>query len=126
MKEIKVINFKGTDYAGQWNGKIYQSKIDGREDLHRIYIDNNPIYITQEELNKITSDIDTIKEQQRKEESLNTLKKAKELLYKMTDKDKMELAETIIYYDLQEKIQAIDSREFKRLHEILCKLHEEF
>lgn len=53
MKSINVTNYKGTEYNGAWNGKAYSSKVEGREDLHRIYIDNNPINITSEELKRL-------------------------------------------------------------------------
>lgn len=53
MKNIEVKNFKGTTYSGSWNGKSYSSKIEGREELHRIYLDGDPIHITDEELKRI-------------------------------------------------------------------------
>ena len=56
MKHINVVNYKGTQYSGSWNGKAYSSKVEGREDLHRIYVDNDPIHITNEELKRLQSD----------------------------------------------------------------------
>lgn len=38
MKTIKVINFKGDVYEGDWNEKVYSSKIERHPELHRIYI----------------------------------------------------------------------------------------
>lgn len=54
MKTIKVTNFKGDVYEGDWNEKIYSSKIEGHPELHRIYINNVPIHITQDEYMRIT------------------------------------------------------------------------
>jgi len=56
MKKISVVNYKGTQYSGEWNGKSYSSKIEGRDELHRIYIDNDPVHITDEELKRLQSD----------------------------------------------------------------------
>lgn len=56
MKNINVVNYKGTQYSGAWNGKAYSSKIDDHDELHRIYIDNNPVHITDEELKKLQDD----------------------------------------------------------------------
>lgn len=53
MKNIEVTNFKGTTYSGSWNGKSYSSKIEGREDLNRIYVNSEPIHITDEELKRL-------------------------------------------------------------------------
>lgn len=54
MKTIKVINFKGDAYEGDWNEKVYSSKIEGHPELHRIYINNDSIHITQDEYMRIT------------------------------------------------------------------------
>ena len=56
MKNINVVNYKGTQYSGAWNGKDYSSKIDGHNELHRIYVDNDPVHITDEELKKLQAD----------------------------------------------------------------------
>ena len=57
MKNITVLNFKGESFSGEWNEKTYSSQISGKEDLYRIYVSNEPIHITRQELEKITSDI---------------------------------------------------------------------
>lgn len=56
MKSINVTNYKGAQYSGAWNGKAYSSKIDGHDELHRIYIDNNPVHITDKELRRLQAD----------------------------------------------------------------------
>lgn len=56
MKNITVKNWKGKEFSGSWNGKTYSSKIDGRNDLYRIYVDNNPIHIEESELKRLQSD----------------------------------------------------------------------
>lgn len=55
MKNITVTNYKGEKFSGYWNGKTYSSKIDGRNDLHRIYVDNEPLHIDDAELKKLQS-----------------------------------------------------------------------
>lgn len=57
MKNITVLNFKGESFSGEWNEKTYSSQIPGNEDLYRIYVSNEAIHITRQELEKITSDI---------------------------------------------------------------------
>lgn len=57
MKNISVSDFKGESFSGEWNEKTYSSQISGKEDLYRIYVSNEPIHITRQELEKITSDI---------------------------------------------------------------------
>ena len=44
MKKISVKNFKGEEFEGMWNEKTYSSKIDGRPDLYRIYLDGESIH----------------------------------------------------------------------------------
>lgn len=56
MKNINVVNYKGTQYSGAWNGKAYSIKIDGHDELHRIYIDSDPVHITDEELKRLQAD----------------------------------------------------------------------
>ena len=55
-RNVKVIDYEGTKYSGHWNGKNYPSQIEGRDDLHRIYVENVPIHITAGELKKLQSD----------------------------------------------------------------------
>jgi hypothetical protein len=57
MREITVKNFQGKEFTGKWNGKTYPSKIEGRPELHRIYIDDTAVHITDEELNRIVNEI---------------------------------------------------------------------
>ena len=45
MKKISVKNFKGEEFEGMWNEKTYSSKIDGRPDLYRIYLDGESIHV---------------------------------------------------------------------------------
>lgn len=56
MKNITVLNYKGQEFTGSWNGKAYSSKVEGREDLHRIYVDSNPIHIEDTELKRLQSE----------------------------------------------------------------------
>ena len=56
MKNIKVKNWKGKEFSGSWNGKSYSSKIDGREDLYRIYVHSDPIHIEESELKRLQND----------------------------------------------------------------------
>ncbi len=49
MKNIEVTNFKGNKYQGSWNEKTYKSCVSDRPDLYRIYVDEQPIHITEEE-----------------------------------------------------------------------------
>ena len=53
MKRIEVVNYKGEKYSGLWNGKSYSSKIDGHPELCRIYLDNDPVHVTSEELKRL-------------------------------------------------------------------------
>ena len=57
MKNISVSDFKGEFFSGEWNEKTYSSQISGKENLYRIYVSNELIHITRQELEKITFDI---------------------------------------------------------------------
>jgi hypothetical protein len=57
MNEITVKNFQGKEFSGKWNGKTYPSKIEGRPELHRIYVNDKEIHITDEELHRIINEI---------------------------------------------------------------------
>lgn len=52
MKNITVVDYNGITYEGEWNGKTYTSQVLGREDLYRMYVSNEAIHITKEELKK--------------------------------------------------------------------------
>lgn len=56
--KVTVANYKGEKFSGYWNGKTYSSKVEGREELLRIYIDNNPIHITVAEKIRIEKEAD--------------------------------------------------------------------
>jgi len=43
--------------GSKWNVKYYESKIPGRPELNRIYIDEEEIHVTQEELQKVLREI---------------------------------------------------------------------
>lgn len=63
MKNIIVKNYLGNNYSGEWNEKTYSSAIQGREDLYRIYVSNQPCHITKNELEKISEDVKKINEE---------------------------------------------------------------
>lgn len=73
MKKISVKNFKGEEFEGMWNEKTYTSKIDGRSDLYRIYLDGESIHVEKTELEKIVVDI-KVEERRRKEEKEKILR----------------------------------------------------
>lgn len=50
MKNIKVIDYLGKEFEGNWNEKIYSSNIDGTK---RIYIDNVEVLIKNEDIEQI-------------------------------------------------------------------------
>jgi hypothetical protein len=62
MRRITVTSYNGQKFEGDWNEKVYPSKIQGKPELHRIYVNNTEIHITDEELQKITNDIQNSKE----------------------------------------------------------------
>lgn len=49
---ITVVDHEGTEQQGKWNGKVYSSKIDGKPDLARIYLDNKEIHVDKNILEK--------------------------------------------------------------------------
>ena len=58
MNNITVKNFKGNEFSGKWNGKTYKSKIEGRDDLLRIYVNDEGIHITKEECERLNIDVE--------------------------------------------------------------------
>lgn len=55
MKNIEVTNFNGKKYKGSWNEKTYKSNVSNRPDLYRIYVDEQPIHITEEEYSRLVA-----------------------------------------------------------------------
>lgn len=54
MKYIKVTNWKGKTISGDWNEKFYEPQVEGNSDgIHRIYIDNERVHITEEEKERL-------------------------------------------------------------------------
>lgn len=58
MKNITIKNWKGDTYSGLWNGKTYSSKVEGHDELIRIYVDNEPIHVTQEAISDLGANIE--------------------------------------------------------------------
>lgn len=50
MKNIKVTDYLGKEFEGNWNEKFYSSKIEGTK---RIYVDNVEVLIKNEDVEKI-------------------------------------------------------------------------
>lgn len=108
IKNLKVTNFKGNEFVGDWNEKIYESKNENKE-LVRIYINNEPIHITKEELERISNNVEQTYKAQAKQKSLNTKIKIKEILEDLTEKDSIELAHNIFIKLIENK--KIDCRD---------------
>lgn len=87
MKKVKIINWKGNTYEGMWNEKYYQSQIEGEGELHRIYIDNSMIHITNEEKQKLEESF--IKSEAQKSDF--ALKQIKELYKQLLSEQKANL-----------------------------------
>lgn len=49
---ITVVDHEGTEQQGKWNGKVYSSKIDGKPELARIYLDNKEVHVDKDILEK--------------------------------------------------------------------------
>ena len=97
MKNITVKNFKGTEFSGLWNEKVYSSKINDRSDLVRIYLNGETVHITVEEHNKISESAASDMKEKAERESLNARISVKELAQKMTQKDRFEIAQSMIF-----------------------------
>lgn len=61
MKTISITNWKGNKYEGEWNEKFYSSKIEGHNELFRIYINNESYHITSEERERIENSLNKTK-----------------------------------------------------------------
>lgn len=91
MKKISVKNYKGTEFEGAWNEKTYSSKIDGRPDLYRIYINNESVHIEKEELEKIVDDIKTEEKKRKEKDNAAKLEKIEALLNELSYENKIRL-----------------------------------
>ena len=100
MKNIKITNWKGNEFSGLWNEKIYDSKLDDKE-LVRIFLNNEQIHITKEMLATITSDIAKVEAIKTADKSLQNKIKVKDFLEDMSDKDKLEIASKIMFQLIQ-------------------------
>lgn len=47
---ITIIDYSGTEQAGNWNGKTYSSKINEKPELARIYLNNKEIHVDKDVL----------------------------------------------------------------------------
>ena len=119
MKNITVKNYQGKEFSGNWNEKVYSSKIDGRSDLLRIYINNEAVHITEEEHTKISVSVTAAMKEKAERESLNACIKVKDLLPLMTQKDRFEIAQHMIY-DLVKELNP-DTDEFDDIKKTLFK-----
>jgi len=92
MRQIKVTNFQGKQFEGDWNEKVYPSKVQGRPELHRIYVGGTEIHITDEELQRITNDIQDSKEAN---EEAN-MRMIVNLFEGLTDENKRKIVNTLM------------------------------
>ena len=53
--KIKIKTFDNKEIEGNFNCKFYTSQINGRDDLTRIYVDNNVYHIDKNEKERIES-----------------------------------------------------------------------
>lgn len=49
---ITIVDYSGTEQAGNWNGKTYSSKINEKPELARIYLNNKEIHVDKDALEK--------------------------------------------------------------------------
>lgn len=47
---IAIVDYSGTEQAGNWNGKTYSSKINEKPELARIYLNNKEIHVDKDVL----------------------------------------------------------------------------
>lgn len=52
MRNIKINDYLGNEFEGNWNEKFYSSKI---ENTKRIYVDNKEVIIKNEDIEKIST-----------------------------------------------------------------------
>ena len=74
-----------------WNEKTYSSKIDGRPDLYRIYLDGESIHVEKKELEKIVVDIKVEEKKQRERENTAKLEKIEALVSELSYENKIKL-----------------------------------
>ena len=56
MKKVDLENYKGSKIQGDWNEKFYSSNVEGRSDLHRIYVNGDVWHITEEAKEKLIAE----------------------------------------------------------------------
>lgn len=79
MQEISCIDYKGKNFSGIWNEKTYSSKIEEKPELKRIYVDNEPVHITEKEYAKLIGGAETLKRQRHFEKMCSLKKEIKTL-----------------------------------------------
>ena len=124
MKNISVVSFDGKNIDGLWNEKVYSCKIEGRNDLIRIYVNNKEVHITQDEFNRISDNIKAALTEKAERESLYACRKIKDLIPNLTQKDRFEIAQHAIYEIVREvnsdtdEFDDIKKTLFKSLHRL--------
>lgn len=85
MVNVKVTNWKGNEYTGQWNEKFYNPEIEGiPAGCWRIYIDNERIHISNEEKERLLKQVSSCKI----EEDNNRIRIIKEEFEKLDEQAK--------------------------------------
>lgn len=87
--------------GSKWNVKYYESKILGRPELNRIYIDEEEIHVTQEELQKVQREIWQAKET----EQGAIMSEIYELFHKLNNENKAKILSRITCSYLYDKIK---------------------
>jgi hypothetical protein len=119
MTNITVKNFKGDEYSGTWNGKSYPSRIAGRPELHRIFLDNEAIHIDSEEFERVGGNA----EKSAKEKSAF---KINETAKRLATEEKIALLQKLYYdFDVQDALNKKNARATNEMHKAMLKLFGE-
>jgi hypothetical protein len=120
MREITVKNFQGKEFTGKWNGKTYPSKIEGRPDLHRIYVDDMAIHITDEELERIVNEIQSA-ENKNEETTMQLIMK---MFDGLTDENKRKIVNALMSQYTEKKRYDLSDEQKTKIFEVRIKWTE--
>ena len=119
MLNVTVKNFQGKEFSGKWNEQVYGSKVEGRSDLLRIYLDGQSLHITKEEFERISESSNAALKEKAERDSRSASIQAKDSIPKMTQRARFELAQNLIF-DLTKEIN-VDTDEFNNIRKTLNK-----
>ena len=114
MKTIKLQDINKKEISGEWNGKVYASKLGG---CARIYLNNNEYTVNKSSIEAIMNEDEELKTKSKEE-------KRAEILKSLSAEEQLKLFEDLFYASVQKQIDEVSEKTSMLLHKTFSTMRE--